>query len=93
MSAMPGAKQRDLAKEGRWRRLLEQWRDGGLSVRAFCRRHDVAEARAAQDGKLLAEREVLGRQRPSAVEKPAQKEPDQRHGVHFGHCRRDGPTG
>jgi transposase-like protein len=43
MSAMPGAKQRDLAKERRWRRLLEQQRSGGLSVRAFCRRHDVAE--------------------------------------------------
>ena len=40
---MPGAKQRDLAKERRWRRLLEQQRSGGLSVRAFCRRHDVAE--------------------------------------------------
>jgi transposase-like protein len=43
MSAMPGAKQRDLAKERWWRRLVEQQQGGGLSVRAFCRRHDVAE--------------------------------------------------
>jgi hypothetical protein len=40
---MPRFLQRDLAKERRWRRLLDQWQGGGLTVRAFCDRHDVSE--------------------------------------------------
>lgn len=35
-------RQRDLVKERRWRRLLDQQRDSGLSVRAFCDQHDLA---------------------------------------------------
>lgn len=41
---MPTRKQRQSAKEQFWRRMLRQWRASGLSVRAFCRLHDLAEA-------------------------------------------------
>lgn len=34
---------RDPAKEQRWRRLLGEWRAGGLSVRQFCRRRQLSE--------------------------------------------------
>ena len=30
-------------KEQHWRQLLERWQHSGLSVRAFCRRHRLAE--------------------------------------------------
>ena len=40
---MPRFMERDLAKERRWRRLVEQQRRSGLSVRAFCEQHDLFE--------------------------------------------------
>jgi transposase-like protein len=33
----------DKSKERHWRRILRQWQRSGLSVRAFCRSHDLAE--------------------------------------------------
>jgi transposase-like protein len=33
----------DKSKERFWRRMLRQWQRSGLSVRAFCRSHDLAE--------------------------------------------------
>jgi hypothetical protein len=34
---------RNPRKEQHWRQLLERWQRSGLSVRAFCRRHRLAE--------------------------------------------------
>jgi transposase len=39
---MPHGKPRDPRKEQHWRRLIERWRGGGLSVRAFCEQHRLA---------------------------------------------------
>jgi transposase-like protein len=36
--------QHDPAKERSWRRLLQLWRQSGLTVRDFCARHAVQEA-------------------------------------------------
>jgi len=40
---MPG-KPRDPRKEQYWRDTLARWQASGLSIRAFCRRHHLAEA-------------------------------------------------
>jgi transposase-like protein len=40
---MSTGKHRNAGKERFWRRILGQWRRSGLSVRAFCRRHDLSE--------------------------------------------------
>jgi transposase len=56
-------------KEQHWRQLLERWQRSGLSVRAFCRRHHLAEPtfyawrRALREG----DRSANGRQGPGAV--------------------------
>ena len=34
---------RDGRKEQRWRRLIDDWRASGLTVRAYCARHRLAE--------------------------------------------------
>ena len=33
----------DKSKERFWRRMLRQWQRSGMSIRAFCRTHDLAE--------------------------------------------------
>jgi hypothetical protein len=43
MQTMSTRKQRSADKERFWRRTLRQWRQSGLSVRAFCRLHDLPE--------------------------------------------------
>jgi hypothetical protein len=40
---MPHGPQRDHGKEQFWRDALSRWRDSGLTIRAFCRRHRLAE--------------------------------------------------
>jgi transposase-like protein len=40
---MPTRKQRRSGKEQFWRRMFRQWRASGLSVRAFCHLHGLAE--------------------------------------------------
>jgi transposase len=40
---MAPTKPRDARKEQQWRRWMHQWQQSGLSVRAFCARHDLAE--------------------------------------------------
>jgi transposase-like protein len=40
---MSKGKPRDSGKEQHWRRVLDDWQRSGLSVRAFCRRHRLAE--------------------------------------------------
>jgi transposase len=57
---MSQGKPRDPRKEQHWRQLLERWQRSGLSVRAFCRRHRLAEPtfyawrRTLQQGGYLA---------------------------------------
>jgi len=40
---MPRPEWRDLAKERRWRRLLQQWRRSGLTGRDFCSHNSLSE--------------------------------------------------
>lgn len=40
---MAQGKPRDSRKEQQWRRWIHQWRNSGMSVRAFCARHDLAQ--------------------------------------------------
>src|SRR2546421_2155899 len=40
---MAQGKSRDPRKEQQWRRWVQQWQHSGLSVRAFCARHELAE--------------------------------------------------
>jgi hypothetical protein len=42
---MAPGRARDERKEQQWRRWIDQWRASGLSVGAFCARHDLAAAR------------------------------------------------
>jgi hypothetical protein len=53
---------RDGRKERQWRRLISEWRAGGLSVRDFRARRGLASA------SFHARRRVLGRR---AAERPA----------------------
>lgn len=39
---MPQGKPLDSHKVQRWRQLIERWQHSGLSVRAFCQRHQLA---------------------------------------------------
>jgi transposase-like protein len=40
---MANGKPRDPRKEQHWRRLIQLWKNSGLSVRAFCARHHIAQ--------------------------------------------------
>jgi transposase len=40
---MSKSKARDGRKERHWRRLIEDWRSSGLTVRSFCARRGVSE--------------------------------------------------
>jgi hypothetical protein len=40
---MARMRQRSAARELFWRRMLADWKSSGLTVRAFCRRHQLAE--------------------------------------------------
>ena len=40
---MTKGKPRDARKEQQWRQRIERWRASGLSVRAFCARHGLAQ--------------------------------------------------
>jgi transposase-like protein len=57
---MSTAKQRDPGKEQFWRRLLAQWRDSGLSVRAFCRQHRLTEPNFYAWRRILDQRDAHG---------------------------------
>ena len=56
-------------KEQHWRQLVERWQPSGLSVRAFCRRHRLAEPTFyAWRRKLrVSNRPTNGTQGPGAV--------------------------
>jgi hypothetical protein len=40
---MSQGKPRDTRKEQQWRRWIRQWQQSGLSVRAFCARHELSQ--------------------------------------------------
>jgi len=47
----------DKSKERFWRRMFRQWHRSGMSVRAFCRTHDLAEPSFSFWRSALAERD------------------------------------
>ena len=54
---MAGRGNRDRSKEQFWRRTLRQWRRSGLSVRAFCAEHGLAEPSFYAWRRIVAERD------------------------------------
>lgn len=56
---MSTSKRNDSAKERFWRRELRQWRQSGLSVRAYCEQHGLAEPSFYAWRRTLAEREAV----------------------------------
>lgn len=56
---MTQGRPRDARKEQQWRQWIQQWRASGQSVRAFCRRHGLAEP------SFYAWRKVLQRRAPA----------------------------
>ena len=63
---MPQGNPPDSRKAQHWRQLLELWQRSGLSVRAFCRRHQLAEPTFYAWRRLLSERPSPA----SAADKP-----------------------
>ena len=53
---MAPGRMRDAQKQRRWRRWIDQWRASGLSVQAFCTRHDLAPARSYHWRRVLERR-------------------------------------
>jgi len=58
---MSQGRPRDPRKQHQWQRRIEQWQASGLSIRAFCARHRLAEPRFYAWRRLLRRR-----QEPSA---------------------------
>ena len=54
---MAGQSNRDRGKEQFWRRTLRQWRRSGLSVRAYCAEHGLAEPSFYAWRRIVAERD------------------------------------
>jgi hypothetical protein len=54
---MAGRGNRDCGKERFWRRTLRQWRRSGLSVRAYCAEHGLAEPSFYAWRRIVAERD------------------------------------
>ncbi len=57
---MSAGKPRDNGKERLWRRLIQQWRRSGLSVRAFCDQHALHESSFYFWRRTLAQRQAEG---------------------------------
>jgi transposase-like protein len=55
---MSQGKPRDPRKEQFWRRLLRLWQRSGLSVRAFCEQHDLAQPSFYAWRRTLAQRDA-----------------------------------
>jgi transposase-like protein len=54
---MTMAKQPDLRREMFWRQLFQQWHRSGLTVRAFCAKHGLAEPSFYAWRRILSERD------------------------------------
>jgi hypothetical protein len=61
---MAPGRARDERKERQWRRWLSQWRASGLSVRAFCAQHGLADANFYRWRRVLERR---AREQPAFV--------------------------
>jgi transposase len=61
------AKQRDRQREQLWRETMTAWQASGLSVRQYCRRHDLAEPSFYYWRRELQQRDA----RPTARSSPA----------------------
>ena len=68
---MSTGKPRDPRKEQLWRQRLRQWRASGLTIRAFCDRHGLAEP------SFYAWRRELERRRPAPAFVPVRVVPDE----------------
>jgi hypothetical protein len=55
---MAHGRPRDPRKEQHWRRCLQRWQHSGLTVREFCDRHQLAEARFYAWRRLLQQRDA-----------------------------------
>ncbi len=56
-----GRRERDPERERHWRRHLEQQRTSGLTARAYCRAHGLAETAFHYWQRTIAERDRQGR--------------------------------
>jgi transposase-like protein len=54
---MSHGKPRDSQKERFWRQAIGRWQKSGLTIRAFCRQHGVAEANFHAWRRTLADRD------------------------------------
>ena len=68
---MAQGKPRDSRKQQQWRHWIQQWQQSGLTVRAFCARHDLAEP------SFYAWRRQLNRRDGTAAFVPVQVVPDE----------------
>ena len=66
---MAGRGKRDGGKEQFWRRTLRQWRRSGMSVRAFCAEHGLAEPSFYEWRRIIAQRD---REAPPVRAQPEQ---------------------
>ena len=48
----------DSSKERFWRRMVRQWHSSGLSVRAFCQQHELAEPSFYAWRRTIAQRDA-----------------------------------
>src|ERR1700730_6314147 len=55
------ARQRNSANECRWLELIRLWQQSGLSVRAFCQRHQLGEPRFYVWRRVLRQRGLMDR--------------------------------
>jgi hypothetical protein len=55
---MAHGRPRDTRKEQQWRRWIGQWQRSGLSVRAFCARHDLAQPSFYAWRRLIQQRDA-----------------------------------
>src|SRR5687767_10362162 len=61
------AKRPDGAKRDRWLELIRRWQQSQISVREFCRRHQISEASFYSWRRVLRERGLLGEAMTSKV--------------------------
>ena len=60
------ARQRDPGREQFWRETIAAWQAGGLSARAYCRRHRLSEASLHSWRRELRRRDEETPRRPAA---------------------------
>jgi hypothetical protein len=81
-ASMPGAGQRDFAKEQHWRQVLADWQTSGLSIAEYCRQKNISPGQFYDWQKRLRRRaaEPKGRirqrmaERANAIAEQAQRE-------------------